>query len=214
MRPHDEAMLELAALRAIDALETHEAAIIDEHMAECAECRAEFARSRSAGTALAFSTAAPPPAALRARVLASAVKIRRIRPWYRQVTVQAGLAAAIILIVAGSWFAAHRPAPTLEAIAKCTATGLDCGTVVASDGVIRLDARGLPAPPAGKVYQAWIIHPNAKPVPEPTFSVSTTGEGAVAMNAQAGKGDVIAVTVEPVGGSAAPTTKPLLVATL
>ena len=214
MRSHDDSMLELAALRGIDALEAHDAAIIDDHMAECADCRAEFARSRSAGTALAFSAASPPPPSLRARVLASAVKIRRIHPWYRQLTVQAGLAAAIALIVAGSWFATHRPAPSLQAVAKCTATGLDCGTVVATSGVVRLDARGLSAPPAGKTYQAWLIHPNAKPVPEPTFSVSASGEGQVAMSAQAVKGDVVAVTVEPVGGSQAPTTKPLLVATL
>jgi anti-sigma-K factor RskA len=215
MHAHDDAMLELAALRAIDALDAGEAAIIDAHMAECAECRAEFARSRSAATALAFDATSPAPAALRGRVLASAVKIRRIRPWYRRATWQAAIAAAVILIVAGSWFEVHRAAPQGQWAAHCTSAGSpDCGLVVASGGVLRLDAHGLAPAPAGKVYQAWIIPPKQQPIPEPTFSVSSDGSGSVQIIAAPQQGDVVAVTLEPVGGSKAPTTKPVLVATL
>jgi anti-sigma-K factor RskA len=214
IRAHDESMLELAALRAIDALEAAEAAIIDQHMAECEECRAEFARSRAAWSAFAFAVATPPPAALRDRVLRSAVKIRRIRPWWRQTAVTAAAAAAVILIAAGTWFETHRSVPSLQAIAKCTASGLDCGTVMASGGVVHLDAHNLPVPPQGKVYQAWIIHPKRNPIPEPTFTVSQSGDASLAIQATANKGDVVAVTVEPQGGSQAPTSKPVLVATL
>jgi anti-sigma-K factor RskA len=211
IRAHDESMLELAALRAIDALEADEAAVIDQHMSECAECRAEFARSRAAGTALAFSVSTPPPASLRDRVLTSAVKIRRIRAWHQSTLGRAWLAGAAAAVIIGGWVLLHQPAPGQQWAAKCGTA--DCGTVVASGGVLRLDAH-LPALPSGKVYQAWIIHPKQNPIPEPTFTVANGGEGTVAMQAAPGKGDIVAVTVEPEGGSKAPTTKPVLVATL
>jgi anti-sigma-K factor RskA len=210
MRAHDESMLELAALRAIDALEAAEAAVIDQHMNECAECRAEYARSRGVETALAFSVSSPPPASLRDRVLRSAVKIRRIRPWYQLPVGLVGLAGAAAAIIVGGWVVLHQPAPGQQWTAKCGTT--DCGTVVASGGVLKLDAH-LPALPDGKVYQAWIIHPKQAPIPEPTFNVAS-GEGSVSMQATPAPGDIVAVTVEPSGGSQAPTTKPVLVATL
>ena len=211
---HDESMLELAALRAIDALDADEAAVIDAHLAECAECREEFARSRAAGTALAFATATPAPPELRHRVLSRAVKIRRIRRWYQQTTWRAAAAAAVIVIGVGSWFATHRPQPEQRWAAHCTTfAASDCGDLVASGGVLRLDARGLEAPPAGKVYQAWVIPPKQKPIPEPTFAVSD-GAGSVEIAAAAAKGDIIAVTLEPAGGSKQPTSNPVLVATI
>jgi len=111
IRAHDDSMLELAALRAIDALEADEAAIIDQHMSECAECRAEYARSRATGTALAFSVSSPAPAALRERVLGSAVSVRRIRPWHRSTAGRAWLAAAAAAAIIGGWVVLHQPAP-------------------------------------------------------------------------------------------------------
>lgn len=212
---HDESMLELAALRAIDALEAEEASLIDKHMVDCEPCRAAFAQARTAASALAYEAASPAPPALRTRVLAGAVKIRRIRqPWYRQTSVGAAAAAAIVLIVGGAWLAAHRTAPHQQWTAQCTATKQDCGVVEASAGTLRLDAQRLPQLPAGKIYQAWLIHPKQAPLPEPTFSVSSVGGGTVEMQAVPAKGDVVAVTVEPIGGSKAPTSTPVLVATL
>ena len=215
MQAHDESMLELAALRALDALDADEAATIDRHMADCAECRAEFARASAAAGALAVSVATPAPPGVRDRVLASAVKIRRLRPWYRRAQVQGAIAAAVIAIVAGSWIIAHRTAPQGQWAAHCVGQpSADCGMVVASGGVLRLDARGLTAPPPGKIYQAWIIPPKQQPIPEPTFAVASDGSGSVQMIAAPHKGDVVAVTLEPQGGSKAPTSKPVLVATL
>src|SRR5207237_154795 len=84
------------------------------------------------------------------------VKIRRIRPWYRRTGALAGIAAALIVVAAGSWLATHRTAPSRQWAAQCGK--ITCGTVQASAGVLRVDAR-LPSLPHGKVYQAWIIHP-------------------------------------------------------
>jgi len=208
-------MLELAALRAIDALEPDEAAIIDRHLAECEQCRSEYARSRAAGAALAFSTATPPPPELRDRVLSRAVRITRVRRWYQQTSWRAAAAAAIVVIAAGTWFATHKQPSEQRWVAHCTAAAAsDCGDLVASGGVLRLDARGLAALPAGKVYQAWVIPPKQKPIPEPTFSVDSSGAGSVGIAAAPTKGDIVAVTLEPAGGSKQPTSKPVLVATI
>lgn len=215
IRGHDESMLELAALRAIDALDADEAAIIDGHLAECEECQAEYARSRAAGTALAFSTATPPPSGLRHRVLSRAARITRVRRWYQQTPWRAAVAAAVVVIAAGTWFATHKQQPEQRWVAHCTAAAAaDCGDLVASGDVLRLDARGLATPPAGKVYQAWVIPPKQNPIPEPTFSVDSSGAGSVAIAAAPAKGDIVAVTLEPAGGSKQPTSKPLIVATI
>jgi anti-sigma-K factor RskA len=216
MRPHDESMLELASLRAIDALEADEAAIIDAHMAQCAQCQVEYRRSALAGAALAQSAASPAPAALRQRVLASAVKIRRIRPWYQRPPLAAAAIAAAVVVASGSWIVTHPAAQSQQRwAAACVPSTSACGgDVVLSVGILRLEAHGMPALPPGKVYQAWVIHPKQAPVPEPTFGVSTDGDGSVEIPATATNGDVVAVTVEPKGGSHAPTTKPLLVATI
>ena len=213
--PHDESMLELASLRAIDALEADEAAIIDRHIAECTVCEAEYRRSAAAGAALAMSASSPAPAGLRERVLGSAVKIRRITPWYQHPAIPSAAIAAAIVVSTGFWLAGHHY-PTSESVAAiCQPVSVGCGgQVTRSAGLLRLEARGMPALPAGKVYQAWIIHPKEAPVPEPTFTTTSDGDGSVEMQASAMKGDIVAVTVEPAGGSQAPTTKPVLVATL
>jgi len=215
IRGHDESMLELAALRAIGALEHDEAELIDRHLADCDECQAEYARSRAAGAALAFSTTTPPPPELRDRVLSRAVRITRVRPWYQLTAWRFAAAAAVVVVAVGSWFATHEQQPEQRWAAHCTApVAADCGDLVASGGVLRLDARGLETPPAGKVYQAWVIHPKQEPIPEPTFSVDSSGAGSVEIAAAPTKGDIVAVTIEPAGGSKQPTSKPLLVATI
>ena len=214
-RPHDDAMLELAALRAIDALEPDEAAEIDRHIAECSICAEECKRGATVAAAMAVGVRSQPPAALRQRVLSSAVKIRRIVPWYRRPAIATTAAAAAIVIAAGSWLVYERDEPIGSPVAAaCQAPISGCGgEVIRTAALTRLNARGLPPLAPGKVYQAWIIHPHQAPVPEPTFLVSRDGDGDVEMPTSAA-GDIVAVTVEPQGGSKAPTSKPVLVATI
>ena len=214
-REHDDALLELASLRAIDALEAAEAAVIDAHLQSCTRCRDEFARSRAAGTALALSASSPAPVHLRNRVLAAAVRVRLVRPWYLRGGVGASIAAALVVVAVSSWLLTHRAPATLQWAAHCTPIAIvDCGTVVASGGSLRLDARGLPALPAGKIYQAWIIPPKHKPIPEPTFAAAPDGTATVTFPSTPERGALLAVTEEPTGGSKAPTSKPVLIATL
>jgi anti-sigma-K factor RskA len=73
----------------------------------------------------------------------------------------------------------------------------------------------LPALPKGKVYQAWTLAKNAKAMtPSITFTPSPTGVAVVALPENANGVAAIALSVEPEGGSKAPTSKPEFVRTL
>jgi|SRR5579871_1242896 len=82
-------------------------------------------------------------------------------------------------------------------------------------GVLLLASNLTPAP-AGKIYEMWIIPKGGAPAPAGLFQSEPDGtamylrKGAVDMASAA----IIAVTVEPEAGSLAPTSTPLIAATL
>jgi anti-sigma-K factor RskA len=70
----------------------------------------------------------------------------------------------------------------------------------------------LPPLPRGKVYQAWTLSKGAKSMtPSVTFSPSSSGITLVPIPDKSGSLAEVAVSVEPEGGSRAPTTKPAFV---
>ena len=78
---------------------------------------------------------------------------------------------------------------------------------------VLLIASHLPPAPAGKTYEMWVI-PKAtgKPIPAGLFQSAADG---TAISVQAGPVDVssiVAVTVEPAGGVAQPTSTPIIAA--
>jgi anti-sigma-K factor RskA len=80
--------------------------------------------------------------------------------------------------------------------------------VVAEDGSAVLVLDAVPAVPAGKTYQAWVITDNT-PVSAGTFSAS--GDKALVPIPQpVPSGAVVAVTVEPDGGVDVPTQAPVM----
>ncbi len=69
---------------------------------------------------------------------------------------------------------------------------------------------GLGGLPDGKVYEAWYIDSDgAKPAG--TFTPSATGTTWHVLDGSMHAGDSVGVTVEPAGGSATPTTDPVIV---
>ncbi len=68
---------------------------------------------------------------------------------------------------------------------------------------------GLPALPSGKVYQLWLI---GKPAITSAGLLPPAKDGQTPPVLATGvvKGDALGLTVEPAGGSAQPTTKPIL----
>ena len=68
---------------------------------------------------------------------------------------------------------------------------------------------GLPALPAGKVYQLWLIG-KTKIVSAGLLPAATSGRTAPVLASGVVKGDTLGLTVEPAPGSAQPTTTPIL----
>lgn len=66
----------------------------------------------------------------------------------------------------------------------------------------------LPPAPAGKAYQLWLIEDGKAPMPSVTFNTESSGHGLVqGVKVPAGaRFALAAVTLEPEGGSAAPTS--------
>lgn len=221
--PHDEAMLELVAVYALGGIDatTGECAAVREHIAQCPICREEFRVARAATAALGLSAAQTPPAHLRDRILSSlpgrAPSISQMRPprrtsWYVPAAVAAGIALAV-----GLWWSVHR-IPTQSWAASCVPGVAGChasGTVTQEGAaMLRLQVAGLAPLPAGKQYQAWLIPPGGAPKPEPVFSSDERGAGSVDIAEAPVKGAIVAITVEPAGGSQKPTSKPFLIAKL
>lgn len=93
-------------------------------------------------------------------------------------------------------------------------TGVD-GEVVTHGGKLYVAMHDLPAPPKGKVYQAWTLARGAKDMaPSVTFVPDSRGVAIVSLPVDARLTNAVAVSVEPEGGSKAPTTKPVLVVPL
>lgn len=83
------------------------------------------------------------------------------------------------------------------------------GEVVRHGERVYIAMHSMPLPPKGHVYQAWMLHKGAKDMtPGATFMPETGGVAVVSLPPHASTMDAVAVSVEPEGGSKAPTTKP------
>lgn len=86
------------------------------------------------------------------------------------------------------------------------------GAVVVHEGRIVFALHSLPAPPRGHVYQAWYAPPGATTMqPSITFAPNAEGVAVVRLPVDGRRVGVVAVSVEPDGGSRAPTTAPTFI---
>lgn len=235
----DQELIELAELYALGGLEPEERADVEAYLAG-EGCRDAIARGRFIAYALAASVAEQPPAALREKILAIAKTPQpassattpqvkdpattpqaTVMPLRPSVWMQPGwlaAAAAVVVVVFAATWAVNQWFKPVSWATTCPASSPLCPTngrvIAASTTTLRLEAHGMHALPAGKVYQAWYIRPGAAPTAAPVFVPNSSGDASVELPVGAEKGLTIAVTVEPAGGSKAPTTKPFLVASI
>jgi anti-sigma-K factor RskA len=223
-----EQVHELSAAYALDALDPHEREEFEAHLSTCEACRADVAAFTSTAAALAYAV---PPVALPDRLRGDILRRARedrpaasVLPFRRrriEVALSAGLAvaaaAAIVLAVwAGSLHgkvgqerSALRAREQAVAIlgdplaSRRALQGAGGELVVDRSGSGVLVMQGLAAPPPGKTYEAWVIK-GGETAPAGLFS---NGQ-AVLLTRAVGRGAVVAVTVEPAGGSRQPTHKP------
>ena len=86
------------------------------------------------------------------------------------------------------------------------------GSVVVRGSRVYFAFSKLAALPKGRVYQAWTLPKGAKNVePSVTFTPNADGVAVVALPVDATKVGAVALSVEPEGGSKAPTTTPTFV---
>ena len=99
-------------------------------------------------------------------------------------------------------------APDVKTVSGRIVTTGGNGTVVlsASQQQAVFVATDLPDLPAGRIYEAWTI--DGTPVPAATFSAQDA-KTAVTLPPAAFDASSVAITIEPAGGSEAPTTKPI-----
>lgn len=99
--------------------------------------------------------------------------------------------------------------------ARAPVTGGGTATVLssASDGHMLFVAAGLPTLEASKTYQLWLIDGAGKPVSAGTFRPSA-GATKQLVAGNLGSTAIVGLTVEPSGGSKAPTTTPIFAPTL
>jgi anti-sigma-K factor RskA len=70
---------------------------------------------------------------------------------------------------------------------------------------------GLGDPPPGSTYELWYIDGAGVATPAGMFDMGGDGDHSVVLSGDMDAGDTVGVTVEPAGGSDAPTTAPVIV---
>jgi anti-sigma-K factor RskA len=118
--------------------------------------------------------------------------------------------AACAAIALGVWNVSlhNRLNGSPEALHGVVLNGATGSVVVGSHGSGALVLAGLPSAPAGKTYEAWVIEGRTA-TPAGVFR-GGSGTTVVRLSQRVPTGAVVAVTVEPAGGSAQPTAKPFI----
>jgi len=196
--PLRRALHVLAGAYALDALDAAERARFERHLATCRTCPDEVRGFAATATELGLAAAVPPPPALKGRVLADVAALEGARAVDAEI---AGLLSAPDALVAS---AATSAGGTATVVASRRAAAMVFTSV------------GLPVLPPTSVYELWFIGAGgARPAGLVPAAPPGTGQGTPpVLAAGLSGGDAVGVTVEPVGGSAAPTTPPIVVLTL
>jgi anti-sigma factor RsiW len=223
------ALHELTAAYALDALDERDAAEYEAHLARCERCREELTAFREAASALAHAVDAPaPPAGLRDRIVAQAAAERPnvvpLRPRWRSLPGALAVAAAAAAVAFAVWSAslsrslenereandefARAAAILADPAAKRVPLSGEYGTLVVRDtGQAALVMRRLPQAPSGKTYEAWVIE-GGKPRPAGLFE-GGSGPQAVVLDEPVPDGAQVAATIEEAGGVETPRGDPV-----
>jgi anti-sigma-K factor RskA len=225
----------LAGAYALDALDTDERAVFEQHLTTCQDCAEEVRGLQNTAAELSHTTAITPPPYLRAGVLTAIGKVRPLPPITDNVVqlrraragrlLWQGLAAAcaLIAIATSVWgYQQHRDASRPEsaqasaidlllrapdAAATTGPVGSGQATLVYSkaEGRLVLLAHGLAAPAAGKTYQLWMISPDNVVTSAGTFAPDSSGNATKDASGNLTGTVRMGVSVEPSGGSTKPT---------
>jgi anti-sigma-K factor RskA len=208
------------------------------HLATCDECQSSVAELQVAVDALPLAaTQLVPPPELKDRIMTvvrSEAQLRQSaqtprveqpaarRRWWRGrflglAPLPAAAAASLliaVLVVGGIVGSGGDETRTVQGQVLIASAPKARAALKLSDDATKLTVSGMPAPPAGKVYQVWLKRPAQ--APEPTralFRVDSRGDADVEIQPGRLKGiEQVLVTAEPDGGSQTPTSDPVIAA--
>ena len=223
-----DALHDLTAAYALNALEPEDARRYEAHLAHCERCHDELAELSETASALAFATetSAPPPE-LRARILdqarAERPNVVPLRPRWLRPVIAAAAVAACVAIGLGLWVASlsgklDRREAELKNQQRVAQILADPGShkisfsrgtlVVAPDGRGALVLSKLADPGSDHTYEAWVADGGA-PQPAGLFAGGTAI--AVPLDQPVRDGATVMVTEEKAGGTEAPSQAPFLI---
>jgi anti-sigma-K factor RskA len=216
---------ELAGVYALGALPAEEHADVRSHLESCANHPdAAELLVVSASLALAAPEGEPSPA-LKSRLM-NAIReevqpkaraapeggllgwLRRLKP---QTALSVGLAGALAVAVVALIVTNTGGSDDAQtAVATLTGAGSAQASVYELDnGVVVMQAEGLQPLTEDQTYQVWGINERG-PASLGLLGPAPEGEAIGAIGADLSSVDTLAVTVEPAGGSAAPTSDPIM----
>jgi anti-sigma-K factor RskA len=212
---------------ALGALDASEADAFRRHLDTCSVCQEELTAFQQVVNELPLATAPHrAPAAIRRKVMrevqADARAARRSEGaergtqlrgawWVMRRSALAQAAAVLVAIgVVAAVIASHGSGPHSRVF-----TGQVVGTGSAqlrvAPGRTSLVVHHFAQPPAGKIYEVWIVH--GKNAPSPTavdFSPTSAGNSVVEVPGSMKGVSSVLVTPEPMGGSPHPTHTPVI----
>jgi len=219
-----EQIREFLGAYALGAVDPDEAAMIRAHLLTCEECLSEAdALATIAATLTSEVEPIEPPAGFASRVVAAAVSERtvpRAAPRRRLGWLHVFAYSLLIVAVAvlGSrWVQTRSDLDANERVVQALlahadfrltgATGIDAGVVGADRGAV-FAVTGMDEAPSRRTYQLWLMD-EGEPVSAGTFDVDD-GVAVLRTSHSLRDFDGAAVSVEPDGGSDAPTTTPIM----
>jgi anti-sigma-K factor RskA len=204
---------ELISAHALHALDAEDARMVEQHLAECARCRAQLREMDGVAAAIALSApAAEPPPDLRERVLGAIGPVvaatepeqpaARRWSWWPRFSAVAVPVLGVAVVALALWNISLRNDNSSQDIAAVTSVGSMGSVVSYQSGDATLVGNLRPAP-ANHTYEAWVIPSGqSTPIAAGTFP---GGEGiSFTLTQHASPGDTIVITLEPGNGGPTP----------
>ena len=218
------------AAYALGALDSTETEAFRAHLQTCSVCQEELTAFQQVVNELPLATAThKAPAATRRKVMrevradarsrsardASGRRARRTggSRWLNpRIGVPASLAVVVLVGVLFATGVINSPSPSNSSrVFTGQVVGAGSAQLHVSPGRNSLVVRHFAQPPAGKIYEVWLVH--GKNPPSPTmalFSVTSAGNGVVDVPGNLKGVSSVLVTPEPMGGSPHPTHPPVI----